>query len=142
MQSLKVSNLLRNQTLMLEIIVLVRDHTSKCFKPKYKVDFRVVHIQGNKVEVKDKNGKLSWYHTSNIKKTDMVTKLICQLPYVNAFGRTSRLSFNPEHVKDLGWVPNDWTHKFNPDHVKDISDTAQNTPKQRSHQMELRSRDK
>ena len=34
-------------------LVLVRDHTSKCFMPKYKVDFRVVHIQGNKVEVKD-----------------------------------------------------------------------------------------
>ena len=34
-------------------LVLVRDHTSKCFMPKYKVDLRVVHIQGNKVEVKD-----------------------------------------------------------------------------------------
>ena len=56
--------------------------------PKYKVDFRVVCIQGNKVEVKDNNGKLSWYHISDIKKTDMVTKLICQLPGVNAFGRT------------------------------------------------------
>ena len=41
-------------------LVLVRDYTSKCFIPKYKVDFRVVHIQGNKVEVKDNNGKLSW----------------------------------------------------------------------------------
>ena len=72
----------------------------------------------------------------------MVTKLICQLPDVDAFGRTGKLSFYPEHVKDLGWLPNDWTHKFNTDHLKDISDTAQNTPKQTSHQMELRSRDK
>ena len=54
----------------------------------------------------------------------------------------ARLSFNPENVKDLGWIPNDWTHKFNPDHVKDITDMAWNTPKWRSHQMELRSRDK
>ena len=51
-------------------------------------------------------------------------------------------SVNPENVKDLGWVPNDWTHKFNPDHAKDIADAAQNMPKQRSHQMELRSKDK
>ena len=123
-------------------LVLVRDHTSKCFMPKYKVDFRVVRIQGNKVEVKDNNGKLSWYHISDIKKTDMVTKLICQLPDVDAFGRTGRLSFDPECVKDLGWVPNDWTYKFSPDHIKDIAETAKNTPKQRSHQMELRSRDK
>ena len=59
----------------------------------------------------------------------MVTKLICQLPNVDVFGRTGRLSFDPECVKDRGWVPNDWTHKFNPDHVKDISDTARNTPR-------------
>ena len=110
--------------------------------PKYKVDFRVVHIQDNKVEVKDNNGKLSWYHISDIKKTDMVTKLICQLPDVDAFGRTGSLSFDLEHVKDLGWVPNDWTHKFSPDHLKDIAETVKNTPNQRSHQMELTSRDK
>ena len=73
--------------------------------PKYKVDFRVVYIQGNKVEVKDNNGKLSWYHISDIKKIDMITKLICQLPDVDAFGRKGRLSFDPECVKDLGWVP-------------------------------------
>ena len=110
--------------------------------PKYKVDFIVVCIQGNKVEVKDNNGKLTWYHISDIKKTDMITKLICQLPDVDAFGRKGRLSFDPENVKDLGWVPNDLRPKFNPDHVKDITGTAQDMPKQRSHQMELRSRDK
>ena len=123
-------------------LVLVRDHTSKCFMPKYKVDFRVVRVQGNRAEVKDNNGKLSWYHISDIKKTDMVTKLICQLPDVDAFGRTGRLSFDPERVKDLGWVPNDWNHKFNPDHVKEAKAAVKNTPKERSHQMELRSRDK
>ena len=110
--------------------------------PKYKVDFRVVCIQGNRAEVKDNNGKLSWYHISDIKKTDMVTKLICQLPDVNAFGRTGRLSFDLECIKDLGWVPNDWTYKFSPDPVRDITETVKNAPKQRSHQMELRSRDK
>ena len=66
--------------------------------PKYKVDFRVVRVQGNRAEVKDNNGKLSWYHISDIKKTNMVTKLICQLPDVDAFGRTGRLSFDPEHA--------------------------------------------
>ena len=117
-------------------IVLVRDHTSKCFMPKYKVDFRVVRVQGNRAEVKDNNGKLTWYHISDIKKTDMVTKLICQLPDVDAFGRTGRVSFDP------GWVPDDWMHKFNPDHVKETAAAVKNTPKERSHQMELRSRDK
>ena len=72
----------------------------------------------------------------------MVTKLICQLPDFDAFGRTGRLSFDPECVKDLGWVPNDWTYRFSRDDIKDITTTAKNTPKQRSHQMEVRSRDK
>ena len=119
-------------------LVLVRDHTSKCFMPKYKVDFRVVHVQGNRAEVKDNNG-ITFLIS---KKTDMVTKLICQLPDVNGFGRTGRLSFDPECVKDLGWVPNDWTHKFSLDHVKDATVAVKNTPKERSHQMELRSRDR
>ena len=123
-------------------LVLVRDHTNKCFMPKYKVDFRVVRVQGNRAEVKDNNGKLTWYHISDIKKTDMVTKLICQLPDVDTFGRTGRLSFDPERVKDLGWVPNDWNHKFNPDHVKETKEAVKNTQRERSHQMELRSRDK
>ena len=101
-------------------LVLVRDHTSKCFMPKYKVDFIVVHIQGNKVEVKDSSGKLSWYHISDIKKTDMATQLICQLPDVDTFCRKARLSFDPECVQDLGWTPNDWKYIFNPDHAKDI----------------------
>ena len=68
-------------------LVLVRDHASKTFMPKYKVDFRIVRILGNKVEVKDNHGKLSFYHISDIKRTDMITKLICQLPDHDAFGR-------------------------------------------------------
>ena len=71
----------------------------------------------------------------------MVTKLIYQLPAVDAFGRKGRLSFDPEHVQYLGWTPNDWKYRFNPDHVKDIVGSAQSTLKQRSHPMELRSRD-
>ena len=39
-----------------------------------------------RVEVKDNHGKLSFYHISDIKKTDMITKLICQLPDHDAFG--------------------------------------------------------
>ena len=40
-------------------LVLVKDHTSKTFMPKYKTDFRVIRVLGNKVEVKDNNGKMS-----------------------------------------------------------------------------------
>ena len=102
--------------------------------PKYKTDFHVISVLGNKVEVKDNNGKMSWYHISDVKKTDMVTKLFCQLPDYDAFGRLGRLSFNLEWVQDLGWSANDQDFKFNPDHVSDPP-----AKKQRSYPMQLRS---
>ena len=99
--------------------------------PKYKTDFHVIRVL---VEVKDNNGKMSWYHISDMKKTDMVTKLICHLPDYDAFGRVGRPSFDPERVQDLGWTTNDLDLKFNPDHISDPP-----TKKQRSHPMQLRS---
>ena len=36
--------------------------------------------------------------------------------------------FDPKNVKDLGWVPSDWTHKFIPDYVRDITGMARNMP--------------
>ena len=120
-------------------LILVRDHRSKCFMPKYKVDFCVVCIEGNKVKVKHSNGKLCWYHISDIKKTDMVTKLTYQLLDVDAFGRKGRLSFDLGCVQDLGWVPDDWKFCFNPEHMKDATKRLKNQLGQRSHSMQLRS---
>ena len=85
-------------------LVLVKDHTSKTFMPKYKIHFHIIRVLGNKVEVKDYNCKMSWYHISDVKKTNMVMKLICHLPDHDAFGRVGRLSFDPERVQDLGWT--------------------------------------
>ena len=102
--------------------------------PKYKTGFCVIRVLGNKVEVKDNNGKLSWYHNSDGKKTDMVTKLICQLPDHDAFGRIGTLRFDPERVQDLGWTASDQDFKFDLAHVSDPP-----VKKQRSHPMQLRS---
>ena len=70
----------------------------------------------------------------SVKKTDMVTKLICQLPDYDVFGRVGRLSFDPERVQDLGWTANDQDFKFNSDHISDPP-----VKKWRSHPMQLRS---
>ena len=107
--------------------------------PKYKTDFCVIRVLGNKVQVKDNNGKMSWYHISDVKKTDMVTKLICQLPDYDAFGRKGRLSFDPKFVKDLRWTPQDQDFKFNPDLVSDVPSKQPVKATQRSHPMQLRS---
>ena len=61
-------------------LVLVKDQTSTSFMPKYKTDFHVIRILSNKVDVKDKNSKESWYDISDVKKIDMVTKLILSIP--------------------------------------------------------------
>ena len=50
-------------------LILVKDHTGKFFMPKYKVDFCVIRIEGNKVKIKDNSGKLCWYHITDMKKT-------------------------------------------------------------------------
>ena len=47
-------------------LVLVLDHTSKSFQPRFKGDFRVVGIKGNSVEVKNNYGLLSTFHIRNV----------------------------------------------------------------------------
>ena len=104
--------------------------------PKYKTDYHVIRVLGNKVEVKDNNGKMSWFHISDMKKTDMITKLICQLPDYDAIGCKGRLNFDPERVKDLGWTLEDQDVIFDPSYISDVPATA---VRQRSHPMQLRS---
>ena len=104
--------------------------------PKYKTDYHVIRVLGNKVKVKDNNGNMFWFHISDVKKTDMITKLICQLPDYDAFGHKGRLNFYPERVKDLGWTLKDQDVIFDPSYVSNVPATAVG---QRSHPMQLRS---
>ena len=58
--------------------VLVRDHTSKAFQPKYK-DFCIIGLLGkNQVEIKDNHGHTTKVHCRDVKKIPMTEK-ICQL---------------------------------------------------------------
>ena len=51
--------------------VLVRDHTSKAFKPKYK-DFCIIGLLGkNQVEIKDNHGHTMKVHHRDVKKIPM-----------------------------------------------------------------------
>ena len=68
------------------------------YRHQWSMTTHLIRIVGNKVEVKGNNSKKSWSHISDVKKIDMVMKLICQLPDCDAFGRKERLSFDPEHV--------------------------------------------
>ena len=55
--------------------VLVRDHMSKVFQPKYK-DFCIVGLLGkNQVEIKDNHGHTTKVHCRDVKKVPMIEKV-------------------------------------------------------------------
>ena len=77
---LGTKNCPRNITREVDILrlgdnVLVRDHTSKVFQPKYK-DFCITGFLGkNQIEVKDNHGHTTKVHRRDVKKIPMTEKI-------------------------------------------------------------------
>ena len=67
--------------------ILVRDHTSKAFQPKYK-DFCIVGLLGkNQVKIKDNHGHITKVHRRDVKKIPMTEK-VCRLYEEEQIGKT------------------------------------------------------
>ena len=84
--------------------ILVRDHTSKAFQPKYK-DFCVVGLLGkNQVEIKEDDGHTTKVHHRDIKKIPMMEK-VCKLYEEEQVGKTreGRKAVPTNKMPDLGW---------------------------------------
>ena len=84
--------------------VLVRDHMSKAFQPKYK-DFCIIGLLGkNQVEVKDNYGHTTKVHRRDMKKIPMTEK-ICQLYEKEQVGkvRGGRKAVPANKMPELGW---------------------------------------
>ena len=84
--------------------VLVRDHTSKAFQPKYK-DFCIVGLFGkNQIEIKDNHGHITKVHRKDVKKIPMTEK-VCQLYEEEQVGKTreGRKAVPANKMPDLGW---------------------------------------
>ena len=84
--------------------ILVRDHTSKVFQPKYK-DFCIVGLLGkNQVEIKDNHGHVTKVHRRDIKKIPMTEK-VCKLYEEEQIGkiREGRKTVPTSKMPDLGW---------------------------------------
>ena len=84
--------------------ILLRDHTSKAFQPKYK-DFCIVGLLGkNQVEIKDNHGHVTKVHCRDIKKIPMTEK-ICKLYEEEQRGkmREGRKAVPTTKMPDLGW---------------------------------------
>ena len=85
-------------------LVLVKDHTAKLFKPKYKEDYRVVQIYGtNALQVSDKRGKLHNVHITDVRCINMTKKVTTQLEQIYNKGRTAKNLIPPGLIPDLGW---------------------------------------
>ena len=84
--------------------VLVRDHTSKAFQPKYK-DFCIVGLLGkNQIEIKDNHGHTTKVHRKDVKKIPMTEK-VCQLYEEEQLGKTrkGRRAVPANKMPELGW---------------------------------------
>ena len=83
--------------------VLIRDHTSKAFQPKYK-DFCIVGLLGkNQIEIKDNHGHTTKVHCKDVKKIPMTEK-VCQLYEEEQLGKTreGRKAIPANKMPDLG----------------------------------------
>ena len=84
--------------------ILIRDHTSKAFQPKYK-DFCIVGLLGkNQVEIKDNHGHTTKVHHRDVKKIPMTQK-VCKLYEEEQIGKTrdGRKAVPTNKMPDLGW---------------------------------------
>ena len=84
--------------------ILVRDHTSKAFQPKYK-DFCIVGLLGkNQVEIKDNHGHITKVHRRDVKKMPMTEK-VCKLYEEEQTGKTreGRKAVPTSKMPDLAW---------------------------------------
>ena len=84
--------------------VLVWDHTSKAFQPKYK-DFCITGLLGkNQVEIKDNHRHTTKVHCRDVKKIPMTEK-VCQLYEEEQVGkvRQGKKAIPDSKMPDLGW---------------------------------------
>ena len=83
--------------------ILIRDHTSKAFQPKYK-DFCIVGLLGkNPIEIKDSHGHITKVHRKDAKKIPMTEK-VCQLYEEEQLKtRKGRRTVPANKMPELGW---------------------------------------
>ena len=92
------------ETLKIGDNILVRDHTSKAFQPKYK-DFCIVGLLGkNQVEIKDNHGHITKVHLRDVKKIPMTEK-VCKMYKEEQGGKTreGRKAVPKSKMPDLRW---------------------------------------
>ena len=98
--------------------VLIQNHNTGPFDPKFIGDFRVVSLKGNQVEIQTAvRGPTEMQHIKHVKYVLPVDKYINKLLDYSGFGRKTMLRINPDQIPDLHWNP------ANTYHTTDIGQT-------------------
>ena len=76
--------------------VLLKDHTTGVWDPRYTRDYGIVSFPGNtQVEVVDSNGKVKLVHILDVKYVLPADRVISKLPNYQSFSRHSTLRIDP-----------------------------------------------
>ena len=85
-------------------VILIKNHTAKNFKCKYKENYRIVKIHGNNVEILDYSGNISMVHVTDMKKTTLTEQVTDDYEELGKQGRFSKKCIPRGYVPDLDWT--------------------------------------
>ena len=82
-------------------LVLIKNHTAKSFKPKYKGNYK---IHGNNVEIQDFRGIISMVHVTDVKRTTLTEQVADDYEQLGKQGRFSKKCIPRGYIPDLDWT--------------------------------------
>ena len=94
-------------------LILIKNHTAKSFKPKYKGNYRIVMIHGNNVKIQDFRGNISMVHVTDVKRTTLMKQVADDYEQLGNQERFSKKCIPRGYIPDLNWTS---IHKLRPTH--------------------------
>ena len=85
-------------------LILIKNHTAKSFKPKYKGNYRIVKIHSNNVEIQDYRGNISMVHVTGMKRTTLMEQVADDYEELGKQGRFSKECIPRGYIPDLDWT--------------------------------------
>ena len=85
-------------------LILIKNHTTNSFKPKYKGNYRMVKIHGNNVETWDYRGNISMVHVTDVKRTTLKEQVAVDYEQLGKQGRFSKKCIQRDYIPDLNWT--------------------------------------
>ena len=82
-------------------LILIKNHTAKSFKPKYKGNYRIVKIHGNSMEIQDFRGNISMVHVTDMKRTTLTEQVADDYEQLGKQERFSKKCIPRGYIPDL-----------------------------------------